>query len=206
MLGHMKSGIKEKFPASIKSSLSSDPALAEQILESYGFTDSSLTDDAAFVKFLELVNDVSFFGATTAFARGWPASQSGESKIYSFFFNEPNPWPGVYPGRTTHVLDVVFLFQNHNHNLSPAQRAAAEQMGLDWMKFVAGQKPWEGYTPEKRAAKVFGPSKGGDGQASTKVVDAESLETGRGKAILEIGDKVGFDKLNEVVGRFRMGL
>jgi len=103
------------------------------------------------------------------------------------------------------VLDVVFLFQNHNHNLSPAQRAAAEQMGLDWMKFVAGQKPWEGYTPEKRAAKVYGPSKDGE-TASSKVVDAESLETGRGEKIIEFGDKVGFDRLNEVVGRFRMGL
>src|ERR1700761_7083707 len=190
MLGHLKAGIKEKFPASIKSSLSSDPALADQILESYGFTDSSVGEDAAFVKFLEFSNDVSFFGATTAYARGWPQSPSGESKIYTFFFNEPNPWPGAYQGRATHVLDVVFLFQNHNHNLPPAQRAAAEQFGIDLMKFVAGKKPWEGYTPEKRKAKVFGPSKGDDAKATGVVVDAESLETGRGKAILDIGDKV----------------
>jgi carboxylesterase type B len=207
MLGHLKADIKEKFPASIKSSLASDPALADQILESYGFTGSSpavADDDTAFVKFLEFANDISFFGATTAYARGWPPSPAGESRIYAFFFNEPNPWPGAYEGRATHVLDVIFLFQNHNHNLSPAQRAAAERLGLDWMKFVAGQKPWEGYTPESRSAKVFGPSKGED--ATSKVVDADSLETGRGKAILEIGEKVGFDKLNEIVGRFRLGL
>jgi carboxylesterase type B len=206
MLGHLKSGIREKFPSSIKSSLASDPALAEQILEAYGFTDSSLDEEAAFVKFLEFVNDVSFFGATLTYARGWPASASGESKIYPFFFNEPNPWPGAYQGRTTHVLDVVLLFQNHNHNLSAAQRAGAEQFGVDLMKFVAGKKPWEGYTPEQRSAKVFGPSTGESAKAASKVVDAESLETGRGKLILEIGEKVGYDKLNEVIGRFRLGM
>ncbi|OCT48318.1 putative carboxylesterase [Cladophialophora carrionii] len=211
MLGHLKAGIKDKFPASIKASLASDPALADQILESYGFTGSAAADthddeEAAFLRFLEFVNDISFFGATTAYARGWPASPTGESNIYAFFFNEPNPWPGAYQGRATHVLDVVFLFQNHNHNLSPAQRAAAEQLGLDWMKFVAGQKPWEAYTPEKKSAKVYGPSNGDGAAATSKVVDADSLETGRGKAILEIGDKIGFDKLNEIVGRFRLGL
>lgn len=165
-----------------------------------------MAEDAAFTKFLEFVNDVSFFGATTAYARGWPKSASGESKLYAFFFNEANPWPGAFPGRATHVLDVVFLFQNHNHNLPPAQKAAAEQFGLDLVKFVAGQKPWEAYTPEKRSAKVFGPSQGADAKAIARVVDAESLETGRGKVILDIGEKVGFDKLNNVVGRFRMGL
>ncbi|OAP54791.1 esterase/lipase [Fonsecaea erecta] len=208
MLGHLKSGIREKFPASLRSSLSATPEIAESLLAAYGFNDSTLDDDeAAFVKFLELVNDISFFGATTSFARGWPLSPAAEPKIFPFFFNEPNPWPGAYPGRATHVLDVVFLFQNHNQNLPPAQRAAAEAFGLDVVRFVAGQAPWAGYTPEKRAAKVFGPSTGNEARATARVIeDAEAPETGRGKAILDIGDKVGFDKLNEAVGRFRMGL
>ncbi|EXJ69304.1 uncharacterized protein A1O5_07340 [Cladophialophora psammophila CBS 110553] len=207
MLGHLKSGISEKFPASVRSSLSATLDLAEHLLDSYGFNDSTMDDDTAFVKFLELVNDISFFGATTSFARGWPLSLGAQPKFFTFFFNEPNPWPGAYQGRATHVLDVVFLFQNHNQNLPLAQRAAAEAFGLDLVKFVAGQKPWPGYTPEKRAAKIFGPSQGDEGKANARVIDdAESLETGRGKAILEIGDKVGFDKLNEAIGRFRMGL
>ena len=197
---------QEKFPSSIKSSLSSDPAFAEQILEAYGFTDSSIDDEAAFVNFLNFVNDISFYGATITYGRGWPQTESGESKIHTFFFNEPNPWPGAYQGRATHVLDVVFLFQNHNDNLPSAQRAAAEELGLDWMKFVAGHKPWEGYSPEERNAKVFGPSKADGSKATSKIVDAESLETGRGKAIIELGEKVGFDKLNDIVGRFRLGM
>ncbi|OAL25855.1 hypothetical protein AYO20_10317 [Fonsecaea nubica] len=206
MLGHLKPGIGEKFPASIRSSLATTPDIAETLLEAYGFGDSGLDDETAFIKFLEFVNDVSFLGATTSFARGWPASSSSShSKILTFFFNEPNPWAGAYQGRATHVLDVVFLFQNHNHNLPPAQRAAAEAFGLDLMRFVAGQQPWPGYTREKRTAKVFGPSKGE--KATARVVeDAEALETGRGKSILQIAEKVGFDRLNETVGRFRTGL
>ncbi|KIX96457.1 uncharacterized protein Z520_07723 [Fonsecaea multimorphosa CBS 102226] len=207
MLGHLKSGIREKFAASVRSSLSATPEIAESLLDAYGFNDSTLDDEAAFIKFLEFVNDVSFFGATTCFARGWPLSTASEPKIFTFFFNEPNPWPGAYQGRATHVLDVVFLFQNHNQNLPPAQRAAAEAFGMDLVRFVAGQRPWQGYTPEKRAAKIFGPSRGEEAKANAKVIeDAESLETGRGKAILDIGDKVGFYKLNETIARFRLGL
>ncbi|OQV00230.1 hypothetical protein CLAIMM_05756 [Cladophialophora immunda] len=208
MLGHLKPGIREKFPASIRSSLSATPDVAEALLDSYGFKDSTLNDGDAFTKFLEFVNDVSFFGATTCFARGWPLSPPSEPKIFTFVFNEPNPWPGAYRGRATHVLDVVFLFQNHNHNLPPAQRAAAEAFGMDVVRFVAGQRPWQGYTPEMRAAKIFGPSTGDDeAKANAMVIeDAESVETGRSKAILEIAEKVGFDKLNGTVARFRMGL
>jgi carboxylesterase type B len=206
MIGHLKAGIKDKFPASIKSSLSSDPALAEQILKAYSFDDSSLDEEAAFGKFLNFCNDVSWYGATTAYSRGWPSSTSGQSNVYTFFFNEPNPWPGVYTGRATHVLDVAFLFQNYNDKLSPAQRAVAEDFGLSLAKFITGQQPWEGYTAEKRAAKVFGPSSGDGSTGPSKIVDADSLESGRGKAILDIAGKVGFDKLNEVVGRFRLGL
>jgi hypothetical protein len=110
---------------------------------------------------------------------------------------------------------VVFLFQNYNDKLPPAQRAAAEGFALDLMRFVAGQDPWDAYTPEKRTAKVFGPSievTGRDEPAAgavavSKVVDdAESEATDRKTALLQLGQEVGFDKLDEALGRFRMGL
>jgi carboxylesterase type B len=204
MLGHLKPGMKDKLPASIRSSLSSTPDLAEKLLAAYSFTDTSLSDDAYFTNFLNFCNDLSFYGATLSFAEGWPSS----SKIYTFLFNEPNPWEGMHIGRATHVLDVVFLFQNHNHNLSPAQKDAAEKMGLEWMRFVAKKEPWEAYSKEKRAARVYGPSHGeGEGdKARSKVIDLQSAEGGRGDGILSVGREIGFDRLSEVVGRIRMGL
>lgn len=212
MLGHLKPGIRQAFSASIRSTFASKPQVAETLLDAYGFTkatpDPKEDDEAAFLGFLHFVNDIGYYAATTSFARGWPQSSSAStSKIFPYFFNEPNPWPGPYTGEATHILDVAFLFQNYNDKLPPAQRAAAEGFGLDLMKFVAGQAPWEGYTPEQRKAKVFGPSKGEDGQATTAVIeDAESAQTGRRLTILELGKEVGFDKLAEAFGRFQKGL
>ncbi len=209
MLAHLKSGIRGKFCTSVRATFASKPHVAETLLEGYGFTktisDPTEDDEAAFLSFLHFVNDIGYYAATTCFARGWPLSSSDKSsKIFTFFFNEPNPWPGPYTGQATHVLDVVFLFQNYNDKLPPAQRAAAEGFGLALMKFVAGQAPWEGYTPDHRRARVFGPS---SQEATAKTIDdAESAATGRRMIILELEKEVGFDKLAEAFGRFRSEL
>lgn len=215
-MAHLKPGIRQNFSASIRSSLSATPRVAESLLESYGFTSPALADpteddEGAFMNFLNFVNDIGYYGGTTSFARGWPNSTESklksDSKIFTFFFNEPNPWPGPYQGLATHVLDVVFLFQNYNDKLPPKQRAAAEGFGLDLMRFVAGQTPWEANQPGHRSAKVFGPSTRDGTTPTTKLIaDSESPESGRRMAILELGKEVGFDKLAEAFGRFRTGL
>jgi len=210
-MGHLKPNIRQKFSQSIRSSLASTPEVAESLLESYGFKspplkDPAEDDEASFMNFLYFCTAIGYYAATTSFARGWPDTPSSSSKLFTFFFNEPNPWPGAFQGQATHVLDVVFLFQNYNDKLPPAQRAAAEGFALDLMRFVAGQAPWEANTAKQRKAKVFGPSKG-TSEAVTKVVDnAESEEGGRRTAILELGSQVGLDKLSEAFGRFQMGL
>ncbi|EHY61023.1 hypothetical protein ABEF95_010221 [Exophiala dermatitidis] len=211
MMAHLKPNIRKRFSASIRNSLSTTtPDVAEALLEAYGFNSPALADpaaddEAAFLRFLHFANDIGYYAATISFARGWSSSSSpSSSKALVFFFNEPNPWPGPFQGQATHVLDVVFLFQNFNDKLPPAQRAAAEGFALDLMAFVSGKTPWNPYTPGARTAKVFGPSLT---DAVTKVVaDAESVETGRRAAILELGKQVGLDKLAEAFGRFNMGL
>ncbi|KAJ4530043.1 hypothetical protein HRR80_000792 [Exophiala dermatitidis] len=211
MMAHLKPNIRKRFSASIRNSLSTTtPDVAEALLEAYGFNSPALADpaaddEAAFLRFLHFANDIGYYAATVSFARGWPSSSSpSSSKALVFFFNEPNPWPGPFQGQATHVLDVVFLFQNFNDRLPPAQRAAAEGFALDLMAFVSGKTPWNPYTPGARTAKVFGPSLT---DAVTKVVaDAESVETGRRATILELGKQVGLDKLAQAFGRFNMGL
>lgn len=208
LMGHLKPDIRTKFSQSMRSSLSSTPEVAESLLESYGFKstplkDSGEDDEVSFIKFLHFCTDMGYYAATTSFARGWPSS----SKVLTFFFNEPNPWPGPFQGQATHVLDVVFLFQNYNDKLPPAQRAAAEAFAVDLMRFVAGQDPWQANTTGQRHAKVFGPSTGSSGSAVARVVgDAESAETGRTTTILDLGRQVGLDKLSDAFRRFQMGL
>lgn len=207
MLAHKKPNIRQTLSASVRNSLSSTPHVAEKLLQAYGFTgpaaaDQAEDDEVSFVNFLQFATDIGYYAATTSFARGWPE----DKKIYTFCFNEPNPWPGPFQGRTSHVLDVAFLFQNFNGKLPPEQRAAAEGFALDFMKFMAGQEPWPAYHPSHRTTKVFGPSKGESGAVTKVVDDLESPETKRGLVILELGKEVGFDKLAEVFGRFQMGL
>ncbi|KAK5256127.1 hypothetical protein LTR40_010593, partial [Exophiala xenobiotica] len=215
--------IRQAFSKSIRNSFSSKPQVAETLLDSYGFTGSPAAeaegkddDDVAFMNFLQLATDIGYYAATTSFVRGWPESGAGASKCYTFCFNEPNPWPGPFQGKATHVLDVAFLFQNYNDKLGPEQKAAAEGFGLDFMKFVAGQDPWQNSTAAHRTAKVFGPSNNnkGGGEAGagagavTKIVDnAEESpeEMGRKKTILELGKEVGFDVIAQAMRNFQMG-
>lgn len=205
-MGHLKKDSRKRFSASLKTSLASTPGAAESILDTYGFNSPALAspaedDDAAFKEYLHFVNDVGYYAATVSFARGWP-----ESKLYTFAFNEPNPWDGLYKGEATHVLDVVFLFQNYNDKLSVAQKKAAEGWGLDFARFIAGQAPWPAYSRDKKNMKVFGPSVEGTEAVSKVISDNESEESGRRISILEIGKATGFDALAGAIVRFQMGM
>jgi len=190
----------------LKTSLARMPEAADAILETYGFNSPALAtaaedDEAAFKNYLHFVNDVGYYAATVSFARGWP-----ESKLLTFAFNEPNPWPGLFTGEATHVLDVVFLFQNYNDKLSPAQKKAAEGFGLDFARFISGQQPWPAYSKAQRNAKVFGPSVEGS-EAVTRIIgDNEAEESGRRTKILGIGQDIGFDALSAAIVRFQIGL
>lgn len=205
-MGHLKADSRKRFSVSLKTTLASAPEAADSILETYGFKSTALEsstedDEVAFKNYLRFVNDVGYYAATISFARGWP-----EPKLFTFAFNEPNPWAGLYKGEATHVLDVVFLFQNYNNKLSPAQKKAAEGFGLDFARFMAGQEPWPAYTKAKRTTKVFGPSNEGSEAVSKIISDNESEESGRRVKILDIGEGVGFDVLAEAIVRFQMGL
>ncbi|KAK6385818.1 uncharacterized protein PV06_07234 [Exophiala oligosperma] len=204
LMGHLKPNCREKFSTSLRKTFASNPKIAETLIEAYSLGGKAVEDDdeVSFKNFLRFANDIGFYSSTLTFARGWPEGKP----VYTFFLNEPNPWPGAYQGETTHVLDVALLFQNYNDKLSAEQRAAAQGFGLDLMRFVAGQAPWENNTPSHRAAKVFGPSLG-KGHAVTRVIDdAESPEAGRRMTVLELSKEVGFDAISQALRNFQMGL
>ncbi|KEF52123.1 uncharacterized protein A1O9_11749 [Exophiala aquamarina CBS 119918] len=206
IMGHLKTDARKRFTASLKTSLAKNLQAADSVLEAYGFNSPPLAsaaedDEVAFKNYLHFVNDVGYYAATVSFARGWP-----EHKLLTFAFNEPNPWPGLFTGEATHVLDVVFLFQNYNDKLSPAQKKAAESFGLDFARFIAGQQPWPAYSTAKKNAKVFGPSVQGPEAVAKIISDNESREIGRRTRILEIGKEIGFDALAGAVVRFQIGL
>ncbi|KAL4755536.1 hypothetical protein BDW72DRAFT_189286 [Aspergillus terricola var. indicus] len=77
----------------------------------------SRRDDDAYPAVLNYINDVLFFTPVLTFAQGW------KGNAYVYYFNEGNPWEGQWKGRTNHILDLAYLFQNFREFLSPKQQA-----------------------------------------------------------------------------------
>ncbi len=52
------------------------------------------------------------------------------------------PLDGPFKGKSTHVLDVAFVFQNFNHKLSDEQVRSAQLFGRDIVSFTNGEDPF----------------------------------------------------------------
>ncbi|KAF7590638.1 hypothetical protein BBP40_002586 [Aspergillus hancockii] len=85
---------------------------------------------------LDYINDIYFFAPTLSFARGW------RGDTYVYYFNEGNPWEGLWKDRATHVLGQAYLFQNFREFLTAAQQLVATRFAEDFLKFCHGIKPW----------------------------------------------------------------
>ncbi|KAK0992733.1 hypothetical protein LTS01_007698 [Friedmanniomyces endolithicus] len=196
-LWHRKKGIGKAFCDAMNSS-SLNPEQAEKLLRGYHIT-PDLDDDTAFERVLQTLNDIGFYAPTLAFAEGL----SSRMKTYVYRFNEPNPWTGPWQGRTNHILDVAFLFQNFNEFLDDAQRSTAEAFAVSVFKFVTGGVPWEasGNGGGPRVAMVMST------QGKGEVVEDVPGETGRRAIMLDLAEEVegGMDRLGEVLNGFLRG-
>ena len=175
-----------------------NPGQAEKLLNGYNIT-SDLEDDTAFERVLQTLNDIGFYAPTLAFAEGL----SSRMKTYVYRFNEPNPWAGPWQGRTNHILDTAFLFQNFNEFLDDAQQSTAEAFAVSVFKFVTGEAPWKASRNEGhgKVAMVMGPHGKGE------VVEDVPGETGRRAILLDLAEEVegGMDRLGEVLNGFLRG-
>jgi carboxylesterase type B len=195
-------------PVSTRASLANHPDAATSLLQLYDLAPGQ-DEETAFLNLLDFTSDALFSLPVLAFAKGF----SPHIPTYAFAFNEPNPWPGQFQGKATHVLDVVFLFQNYGQDLPPAQAEAAREMGLDFARFVSGKEPWERFGKGKRMMKVYGPSSVEKGVAGAKAVSAvvedamapDELLLPRRKQIVEIAEKVGWDAVAMVFMDFLLG-
>lgn len=187
-LGGKKVGIAKAFVASIRESLPEQAA--SKLLIGYDITPST-ADDQAFERVLQFGGDVSFYAPTLAFPQGLERHMP----VYVYRFNEPNNWPGPWQGRTTHIHDLTFLFQNFNEFLSGEQSQLAEEFATDVLKYVNSEVPWQGWTMAQKVAKVFVTEGKG-------VMEDVPEQTGRKKLFLDLADEVGFDALSGALKRF----
>ncbi|KAI9370697.1 Alpha/Beta hydrolase protein [Aspergillus egyptiacus] len=187
----------KKFVTALNSAASSEPAVVQQILESYGISEGTRDDDA-YPAVLNFINDVLFFTPVMTFAQGW------KGNAYVYYFNEGNPWEGPWKDQTNHILDLAYLFQNFREFLSPAQQAVATTFAEDFFKFCHGQAPWpavsKGTVTSGFAAKCYGPSS--DDSVAGTVTQAFGGKTRRRRNLYDCTDKIALDDLAKVFGAF----
>jgi carboxylesterase type B len=188
---HLKKGIGSTFCTSMSNSFASRAGFADKVLSAYDIH-SDLPDDVALFRILQFANDISFYVPSRVLA----ASLSPSVQTHQYRFNEPNPWNGQWKGHAAHVVDIVFLFQNFNEFLDERQKGVAVQFAKDVITFVNGEEPW---TAGVDIVKVFDPVVG------MAVVDDASEKTGRRKAMLELGEEVGLDVINNAFNAFARG-
>ncbi|KAL2820906.1 Alpha/Beta hydrolase protein [Aspergillus cavernicola] len=194
----MKKGCAKRFITAMNTVLRSQPAVAEQILKSYGLADDSTDDNAAYPAVLNFINDVLFFTPVLTFAQGW------KGNAYVYHFNEGNPWEGPWKDRTNHILDLAFLFQNFQEFMSPTQQAVATGFAEDFFKFCHGQAPWPavstGTVTNGFTARCYGPSS--EGSVAGTVTQAYGGQSQRRPNLYGYTDKVSLDELAKVFNVF----
>lgn len=143
-------GIATAIHASFSRNLS--VSVAQAVLSAYGI--APLTpDDEAMASIINLATDIAYRLPAQYYGRAF------KGKVFTYSFTEPNPWDGMFKGKSTHMLDAAFLFQNFDENLPDEAKITARRLGEDFVAFAHGRpsSAWvEGDT------KVYGPEMGGE--------------------------------------------
>jgi carboxylesterase type B len=188
----------KKFFKAVHAALPSQPSVADEVLKSYCLTDENASDEDAYPSILNFINDALFFTPVLTFAQGW------KGPTYVYHFNEGNPWEGPWQGRSNHILDLAYFFQNFRESLSPSQQAVATAFAEDFFKFCHGQAPWPAITPgtvtNGFAARCYGPSSEGITVGTVDRVFGEKSQ--RRSNFFDVADKVGPDDLAKVFNVF----
>ncbi|OJJ44966.1 hypothetical protein ASPZODRAFT_153290 [Penicilliopsis zonata CBS 506.65] len=193
LMPHLKNGCAKKFRSAINSVLISFPTAAQEILDKYGISDAE--DDKAFLGILDFASDAMYTAPVLSLAKGW------NGNAYVYYFNEQNPWEGPWKGKTNHILDLTYLFQNFEEFLTPEQKAVGAVFAEDFCKFCHGIAPWTAAGQrEDFTARVYGPVS--EGVTATTVSQPYGGETGRRSILFEYTDKIPLDEFMKVFGAF----
>lgn len=163
-----------------------EPDDAADLLQIYGIR-AELSDADARSRILDVLTGFGFYAPAVVYARAF------EGKSYLLHFDEGNPFPGPMLDRCTHGLELVYILQNYNDYLSREQLRVGEEFASRILQFVSGKQPFMQYD-SKGTAFVLG-----DGKCEE--VEMESYD-GRRKGLWNILDRVGGDKLTQVVFGF----
>lgn len=198
LLPHTKRACAKKFVGAMHTVLLSQTDAAQGILDKYGIT-TELTDDEAFPRVLDFLNDLLFLAPTLTLSQGW------QGNAYVYYFNEGNPWDGPWKDKASHILDVAYLFQNFREFLTPAQQAVAIAFAEDIFRYCYGTAPWPAITPGETttgfAARTYGPSSQDESAGQTNEPYGE--QNMRRSILFDYGDQVSLEDLAKVYNVFK---
>ncbi|KAJ5361867.1 alpha/beta-hydrolase [Penicillium brevicompactum] len=203
-LNELESGIKERFCTAMAQSLGEEATV--KILEQYELA-SETSDSEALLKILQIVTDIAFFAPSFRMAELFG---SDEQKWYMGFFNERNPWDGIYQGRANHLLDVSFMWGNYNQSYPARCWTVARALAETLINFTSAKDDSEVRLPrldpavgaEKRMVTIYGPSDEGIDSNSVELGDPKATQ--RSLGIFKLGDQTpgGLDALLDAIMAF----
>lgn len=198
LVDHSKDGIVSTFRESLTRSLESTDR-ASQVFAAYDITED-ISDHEAFKRILNFANDLCFFVPVLNYGHCW----SGQAFLYHV--NEPNSWEGPWKGYASHIIDVVYLFQNYNESLSESQRVVATQLAKDVIRFSYAHAPWPPFKWEtgELYSRVYG-GRRADNTGKVITILAPDPRTERKGTILQLMQSISADELSRAWRLFMAG-
>jgi hypothetical protein len=139
------------------------------------------------------------FAPVFTFARGW----NGNAHVY--YLNEGNPWEGTRKGSASHILDVVYLFQNFREFLTADQQEVGIAFAEDIFKFCHGVSPWPavsmGDFDKGFSARFYG--SGDEREPKRVVTQPYGDETMRRDVLHSLAARVSLEDLAKVFMAFK---
>lgn len=134
------SSLFSNIPSAIISSLSRSlsASAAHIVLSPYGINFST-PDDEAKDFIIDLATDFAYHVPGQHYAWAF------EGQTCTYIFNQGNPWDGMFKGKSTHLLDAAFLFQNFNDHMDDEAKQTARRFAEIFVVFANGKASvtWE---------------------------------------------------------------
>jgi len=159
-------GIASAIHTSFSRNLSASAAQA--VLSAYGIAPST-PDKEAMASIIKLGTDIAYGLPVSYYARAF------KGRVSSYLFTEPNPWDGMFKGKSVHLMDAVFLFQNFNEHIPDHAKVTARRIAEDFVAFAYGRA---GGTWADGQTKIYGPDSG----------DVGSLEAFRQEGAVDLDE------------------
>ena len=123
-------------------------SVAQAVLSAYDIIPST-PDEEAMASIIDLGTDIAYGLPARSYAPAF------KGRVSSYLFTEPNPWDGMFKGKSVHLMDAVFLFQNFDEHIPDRAKMIARKVAEDFMTFAYGRA---GGTWAEGQTKIYGPN------------------------------------------------